>query len=301
MFFAVIHQMMEMKNIMKSFFKYIFVVLISVQTFNSYAWNALGHMVVANIAYERLQPSVRIKIDKMVVDLAKEYPEINEFNQIAPWPDSIRSQKIETFTHWHYINLAFSEDGTPLKNISDADNVVWAVKQIEPIISNSKANPYERARFLAFLVHIVGDIHQPLHTVGRISATNPEGDHGGNLYFVKYPLKNPLKNPQSMTLHKLWDQGIDLFSNDTSSSNIASLSNLITSLYPEKYFGSKVDDLTPENWADEGLAISQAFVYSTPEEQVPNENYSAKGKEVIEERIALSAYRLANLLNDLLA
>ena len=112
---------------------------------------------------------------------------------MGPWPDTLRGQKIELYTRWHYTNLAFSADGTPLKNTVDTDNAVWAINHLLPIIGNTKANRFERARSLAFLVHIVGDLHQPLHSITRISAAHPEGDHGGNLYFIKYPAVKPQK------------------------------------------------------------------------------------------------------------
>jgi S1/P1 nuclease len=270
--------------------------LIGIQSVNSYAWNALGHRVVANIAYDYLELSVRKKVDKMVLDLSKEYPDITYFNQIAPWPDTLRGQKIELYTRWHYINTPFSKDGTPLKDIVDTDNIVWAIESLKVILKNPKANAFERARSLAFLVHLVGDIHQPLHTVGYISAKYPEGDQGGNLYIIKYPAVKP----QSMTLHRLWDQGIDSLTGDTSSENIKIITQAIVSMYPADYFGSKINNLEPVSWAEEGLEVASTFVYSTPENSVPNTMYLDRGRTMVEQKIALSGYRLANMLNQLL-
>lgn len=276
--------------------KYLFFIAGLALSFHCIAWNALGHRVAANIAYERLQPNVRAKVDKMVIDLSKEYPDVTQFTQIAPWPDTLRAQKIDTFTHWHYINIAFSADATPLQDLIDDDNAVWAISKMEPVIKNSAANAYERARFLAFLVHVVADLHQPLHTVARISARHPEGDHGGNLYFVH----SPTSTTQTVTLHKLWDDGLDIFSSEPSQKNVVSLSKLVTSLYPESYFGAKVNDLSPEDWANEGVKLAETFVYTTPEDQLPSSDYMTKGKEIAEQRVALAGYRLANLLNQLL-
>ncbi|MDR3492294.1 MAG: S1/P1 nuclease [Gammaproteobacteria bacterium] len=266
-------------------------------SFNSYSWNAVGHMVVANIAYQNLQPAVRTKVDAMVADLNKEYPYITHFSQLGPWPDALRSQRIESFTHWHYVDLAISGDGTPIKNIADTDNAIWAINKIEPVLKNVKANPYEHARFLAFLVHIVADIHQPLHTVARITAAYPSGDKGGNLYIIKYPAQNP----HVMPLHKLWDEGFELFNNDTSTTHIDALTNQITAQYPIQYFGSKVTELTAADWAKEGVELAPALVYSTPENEVPSPMYITLGKQTAEQRAALAGYRLANLLNLLLA
>ena len=265
-------------------------------SFSCYSWNNIAHMVVANIAYERLQPKTRLKVDKMVSDLATEYPNITQFTQIAPWPDALRAQRLNAFNHWHYIDYAFSTDGTPLKNLVDSDNIIWVINQIEPLIKNTNANPFEHGRFLAFLVHVVGDIHQPLHTVSRISVEYPDGDRGGNLYRVRYPSGSG----QLVNLHKLWDEGFNLFTGSQSQSNVLAISHMITEQYPEEEFGSQVNDLNPENWASEGMKLSANFVYSTPENQRPNDEYVNKAKTIVEQRVALAGYRLANLLNSML-
>lgn len=269
---------------------------IALFSISTHAWNAVGHRVVANIAYERLQPDVRTKIDKMVADLGKEYSSIQSFSDLGPWPDTLRSQKIETFTHWHYIDIPFSDDGTPLKNIIDTDNVIWAINKIEPIVQNSKANPYERARFLAFLVHVIADIHQPLHTTARISAAHPDGDLGGNLFFIK----TPAGNHSTITLHKYWDDGLDVFNVSATPDVIARLSHEITTAYPEDFFGDKLNDLKPEIWGNEGLALSEAYVYSTNENEIPNAQYINNGKELVKQQAALAGYRLARVLNQLI-
>lgn len=262
----------------------------------SYSWNALGHMVIAQIAYDQLNPNVKTKVDKMIADLSKEYPYNTSFYQLGPWADYLRIQKIDIYSHWHYVDLPFSKDGTPLKNLDNTDNIVWAIDQIEPIIANPKANAFERARFLAFLVHVVGDIHQPLHTTSRISVKNPDGDQGGNLYFVKFPASHP----KTIPLHKLWDQGIDIFTGPSTSANVVTLSNEITSLYPKKYFDVKITDLKAINWAQEGFQNVTTVVYSTPENQLPSEAYLQTSRQLVQEEVALAGYRLAAVLNQLL-
>src|SRR5665811_1184861 len=77
----------------------------------SYAWNALGHMVIAEIAYQHVKPETKKKIDNLMNYFQQEYPSVKSFQQLAVWPDSLRSQKIEMFTHWHYIDVPFSTNG----------------------------------------------------------------------------------------------------------------------------------------------------------------------------------------------
>lgn len=273
----------------------IFILLLWLITFESYAWNALGHMVVATIAYDQLKPDIQQKVDQMVADLSKEYPDITTFPQMAPWPDSLRSQQIEIYTHWHYVDKAFSTDGTPVIDISDTDNVLYALKQMEPILRNAHANAYEKARFLAFLIHCVGDIHQPLHTVSKISAAYPYGDQGGNLYYIHYPT-----NAETMSLHKLWDGGIDFLNMKATDANAKNLATVLVSQYPESDFGTKATNLEIDTWGDEGFYLATTLVYQTPENQVPTSDYLTKAKMSAEQQLALAGYRLAHLINDLL-
>lgn len=267
--------------------------LISISTF---AWNAIGHMVVANIAYQNLTPQARAKVDKMVGELNQEYPEMKTFVNIAYWPDSIRSQHIESFTHWHYIDNPYVVDGlsVPVPSIIDTDNAVWAVKTIEQVVKNNDANGYDRARFLSFITHISGDLHQPLHTTALVSEAHPKGDKGGNAYYVKF-------NNERINAHKIWDMGLGVFSGESSIVHTTDIANSIVATYPKAYFGNAVNELDPTVWAQEGVENAKKYVYSTPENQPVSNAYIETGKQLSQKQAALAGYRLANLLNQLLA
>lgn len=260
----------------------------------AFAWNALGHGVIADIAYSRLKPDVKNKVDHLVAYFHSEYPEMHSFQQTADWPDQVRAQHITTYTHWHYIDIGFSNDGTPVKDEKDTDNAVWAINNIKDVVKNNRANPYEHARFLAFLAHIVGDLHQPLHTVTQFSSKHPEGDRGGNLFPVRY-------QHERRNLHFLWDQGLGLFDEDNTPENTDQLSKTIMAHYPESYFGNKVHDLNLDDWTREGMDNAKQYVYTTQADQEPDENYLQAGKKIVEQQTALAGYRLAYMLNQLLA
>lgn len=259
-----------------------------------YSWNAIGHMVIADIAYQNLKPTARAKVDEMVANLHKEYPNTGTFLQLAYWLDEIRGQHIDTYAHWHYIDVPFSTDGTPIKNTIDTDNAVWALNHIECVVKNHSANPYERARFLAFMVHIVGDLHQPLHTVSNITAARPSGDKGGNMFYVRY-------NNERINLHKIWDSGLGAFEGSNSPEHINQISATIMAMYPINSFAAQEQDLTASNWAKDGMAVAQKNVYDTTENQPVSNAYIINGRQVAEKSAALAGYRLANLLNQLLA
>jgi hypothetical protein len=275
-----------------------FLILVFIIPFQILAWNAVGHMVIADIAYKNLKPTVRDKVDKLLVKFNEEYADIKTLQQTAYWPDApLYAQNIRLYARWHYIDVAFSDDGTPLKNLVDSDNIVWAMKELSVIVKNANANAHERARSLAFLTHFVGDIHQPLHTVSRISAAYPDGDKGGNSFPIQYEANGAVLN----NLHKLWDSGVGNFDDDLTSEHVAEISNRITTLYPATYFNSAANDLTFDHWTEEGVELSKTVVYKTSLGKKPSADYIQNGKKIADQRAALAGYRLAAWLNQLLA
>jgi hypothetical protein len=260
---------------------------------SSFAWYALGHMVVADIAYQHLTSTARIEVDKLRNAFGKEYPELGSFEQMAIWPDELRKQNIDMFSHWHYIDLAFSHDGTPVKHIADSDNAVWALEKMTAVIRNKQANPFERARFLAFFAHIVGDLHQPLHTTARISAQYPDGDQGGNLFYVRF-------NGKRKNLHSIWDGVFDEMAGEPNVNVAHSHALRLMAQYPQTFFAHKIDNLNIASWAQEGLFYAKQYAYNTEEEKNLNTAYVKGGKDFAEQQLVLAGYRLAAELNLLL-
>jgi len=259
----------------------------------NFSWNATGHKVIAKIAYDHLNPDARNTVDSLVHDMNQQYPYIKNFSDLAVWPDLIRRQKIETYAHWHYIDIPFSTDGTRLKNVMTTDNALWAVNKMLPIVKNKKANRYERSRFLAFYSHIVSDLHQPLHTVTYVSEEMKNGDRGGNAYHVVY--RNKKDN-----LHHIWDNGVGVFEISDTNENIEHLANQLAAQYSEDSFGEKINQLKPSDWTTEGMLNAKRYVYATPIGEVVSDDYIQKGKSIAEQQAVIAGYRLAKLLNQLL-
>lgn len=257
------------------------------------AWNALGHMVIANIAYQHLTPTAKSNVDKLVGYFSKEYPNMPSLLQMAVWPDAVRSQKIDTFTRWHYVDIPFSDDFTGLHDTVSSDNAVWALTTIKQVVRNEQANVFERARFLAFVVHIAGDLHQPLHTVTRITSAHPEGDRGGNLFKVKWDQKK-------MSLHQLWDGGVGVLNGPAKVDESDVLAKSLMTRYPENFFGDRTKELSLVEWKKEGMKNATTYVYNTEEEKPLGGAYINAGRKVAEEEITLAGYRLGRLLNQLL-
>jgi len=223
---------------------------------------------------------------------------------ISHWADDLNNYPnyFKLFKTLHYIEDAYSEDGTAIPTSIPRDNVVFAISNLRQHLAQAKGNSYEKARSLALLTHFAGDIHQPMHCAEYYSEDFNSGDKGGNYFKVSYkePNGERIKN-----LHMLFDSGLALFpklgySHDvTNPSDVDDIAEQIMHEVPEDYFGSKARILDPEKWEEESheLAID---AHHTPQYRTPSSEYIDKQTTVVEKRLALAGYRLGNLLNEVL-
>ena len=130
---------------------------------NLHAWWDPGHLIVAMIAYMRLEEPAKKQVDDLVKVLGRDYPYVNHFAATGPWPDDLKAEGVRTYDTWHYTNIPYNPKGVALPPPAKI-NVVWAINQMMKVLASDKARPVDKARHLGFLVHFVGDIHQPLHS-----------------------------------------------------------------------------------------------------------------------------------------
>lgn len=282
-----------MKNLS---YKILFIFLLFI-TQVCFAWDGTGHRLIAQIAYDRLTPSAQAKVDQMTGLLDENYPAPSRFLYASTWPDRIRGDGVDAFDHWHYIEKPYSIDGTST-HFPSRENVVWAIYQSQQVLQSPKSNRYEKAIFLQFLVHFTGDAHQPLHCAELYSKQFPQGDRNGNDYLIK--------DNNAQNLHAFWDEGVGLFRNNSrkyplTNAQVKKLAQQITISYPASYFGDKVNDLNPNDWANESYQLAIKNAYKIPENTVPSQDYVTSGQQVAAQQIALAGYRLANLLNKILS
>lgn len=259
------------------------------------AWNADGHRIVAQIAYDNLTPAARQKVTQQMQQFNAIYPKNANFIDAATWPDVLKLQGVTAFNSWHWINMGYSQQGARYYR-PQQQNVVWAINQAQKVLANSNATPFDQALFLAFLIHFTGDIHQPLHCISLYNRQFPQGDTGGHDYTVQAGYGD--------NLHSYWDQGVGYFSADgrrypLSSDQVTQLAKQIEVKYPESYFGPQAHDLNPYDWAHESYTIAKTFVYTIPFNSTPTPQYVAQGQQIVQQRLALAGYRLANVLNQI--
>ena len=272
-------------------------VFLSLQ-FSAQAWNAEGHMVVAQIAYNHLNPVARARCDALIaIALTNSTATTSNFVTASVWADD---NKTALGTgNWHFIDLPFSLDGTSTSGVVAASfDVVQAINLCITNLQNPAAIQSNQAVSLRYLIHFVGDIQQPLHCSTAVSAAHPAGDAGGNSFSVSGFWSN---------LHSLWDAGGGFLTNtisrplDTTSQNILNAKvALIEAAYPYNYTTNLGTIPDPMTWAQESFNIAKTICYSgITNSTAPTTGYLNTAMATTEQRMAQGGHRLADLLNTL--
>jgi S1/P1 Nuclease len=290
------------------------------------AWNGTGHRLVASIAWDNLSDTTR----KKIVNLMRQAPKGNCLRELfnandgereffvaaATWPDILRGgkgiPKQCTDLHkpeWHFKDRFWSgvsgDSQNPPKDLNRPLAKINAVERLEKFRSfvNGNGKVGDRAMGVAWMIHLVGDIHQPLHTSGRVTATEQNGDVGGNTFFVG-PAKIVDGKNLTPKLHGYWDNIVDSadprLPDEKFNEYIARLTTKFQADFPKSHF----QNLEPgqfDNWAIESLRNAQRSAYpkTLKRGQVPNSQYKASTFKVAEESIAEAGYRLADLLESI--
>jgi hypothetical protein len=259
------------------------------------AWGTTGHMLTAQIAYSTLSPQARAEADRLIAVLATADPRTPHFVPAAVWMDEVRGSGLRAMDTWHYINLPINAGGLAEVPAALQTNVVWAIDQAAATLADPEATDFERAFTLRILLHVVGDVHQPLHCVGRFTEALPKGDRGGNLFFIQ-----PVEEGAPDQLHWLWDATVGLYPRIDEESDwqqpIAALAEQIMASHPLPVLPVWRRGIA-EEWAREGFELAHTAVYDGVAEGAPvTREYVARAWAVIPERLALAGYRLAQIL-----
>lgn len=263
------------------------------------AWSDAGHGAIANIAYRHLTPEVRAKVDKLLkTGVGKRHQNLA---MMSFWADEVRDDDDAT---WHYINIHFRTDGKKVTTKALDENVVWAVNKFRARLADESLSDEQRAEAFRYLVHFVGDAHQPLHNVARDTDRYLTGDRGGN----EFPITPGNGLPSWNTnLHRVWDSGCGAFAlpmrawETGANERILELSKTIEKAHPRSSLTNEIKNLNPDSWARTGFNIAKSFAYKTPMGRTPSTSYVKRGQEISMKRAALAGYRLAEILNKALA
>lgn len=298
------------------------------------AWGGIGHMTVAYVAYQRLTPAAKARVRdllKLNPDFANwekqippgTSPEDHDrmiFMIASTWADDIKgesqysddgtdggntpggdssTQNVGYSDHlrhkyWHFVDVAFSPDQTPLPP-TPAPNAQTQIIAFRAVLKSSQPDEL-KSYDLAWLLHLVGDVHQPLHATARVTKDHPKGDAGGN--FVK------LFGDAASNLHSYWDDlpGADCkFCNDKiQCANRAIVLGRILPQAPVKA-ARNTDTAT---WIRESFDYARTNIYREPigvGDQLstiePGSQYEIQANKLARTRIVLAGARLAEVIN----
>ncbi|MDF1757250.1 MAG: S1/P1 nuclease [Legionellaceae bacterium] len=265
--------------------KKITLVFLLIISSNLFAWNALGHRIIAQIAFDNMDGKSRAIASKYNSSLNTNGHSYSMINS-AVWLDHLYSEKYKTLRTLHYIDIPFSTDNTTLPKTNHF-NAVFAILIANQILSDKNSSRLDKAISSRILWHVVGDIHQPMHAVSRISKQYPNGDRGGNLVRLT-------KNPTAKNLHAYWDRGAGKFIG-RKRYRAVDVKNIASEIERKWPCNLKDMQLNPNSWALESYTIARNFSYA----ESFDANYQTKAQEISERRVALAGCRLAALVKNI--
>lgn len=257
------------------------------------AWGNFGHEIIATIAARRLQPSARAAVAKL---LAGE-PYGAGLPAASTWADEIRRERPETL-RWHFVDIPIDQPefvaARDCREIPGAgDCVVAAVERERAILADRRQPQWQRTEALKFVVHLVGDIHQPLHCAER------NGDRGGNDVPVVFFGETQLPTGERWNLHSVWDIGlIQRAQPDGKVYAYAARLNRWLAAQDERRLaaGTFVD------WVNEahGLARTHAYKGVAQQGAALGRAYYEANRVIVDQQLATAGVRLARVLNEAL-
>lgn len=234
----------------------------------AFSWGKTGHRVVAEIAERNLDATAK----KGIKDLLG----VDTLARVANFPDEIRSDRAYDYTAaWHYTSIPTGKTYFDQKRNKDGD-IIEALFRMDETLRDPKKSKEEKAFALKFLVHLMGDVHQPLH-VGLAE------DRGGNTVRVKW-------FKAESNLHTIWDESIIDFQQLSYTEYSTFLNHYTKDDKKEIMKGTFLD------WAKESQE-SRSVVYETGASENLSYEYQFKAKPVVEERLRKAGLRLATVLN----
>jgi hypothetical protein len=253
----------------RSFFGCLLAVcLILASTHHAKAWGPDGHEIVVQLAMQFVSPEVQGNIRQVLGDMS--------FRDAANWMDSMRSQSdYEFMKPWHYIDFAKDKAYEP----STEENIVNRLIIVFNELRHKKILCSEQIKMdLLILFHLMGDIHQPLHT-------GYDDDLGGNRVAIQY---DTIKT----NLHHFWDEDLLRLNNITLTSCLAyyrSLNGVIL---------DTIEGIHPVKWMRENRSLLPT-VYDFQSFLIPTSYVKRTDTMIIKKRLLLAGLRLASMLSKL--
>lgn len=244
----------------------------------AHAWGRLGHRAATIVAEKRLSPAARAAI-RDLLDPGETLADA------SLWADAHRNE-VPGSGAWHFVNVPIVELRYDARFCAPNGCVVSKIGEMKDALANDAAPRDARKLALRMLVHLVEDLHQPLHVGDR-------GDRGGNDLQVRF-------FERGSNLHRVWDEDIIEHHSTDEARWVAELDALAKTDAARKWTSGTV-----ESWADESLAAARQ-AYAIPGSVATLEpgarlrnDYFDTALPVVEQRLAQAAVRLSSMLNEI--
>lgn len=234
-------------------------------------WGATGHRTVGAIAQEHLTKKAKKEIDKLLQGGSLDF--------VSTFGDDIKSDpKYKKLNPWHYVNFPFDTNYEDSDKSKEGD-IITGINYCITVLKDKNSSKEDRAFYLKFLVHLIGDLHQPMH-VGKAE------DKGGNDFQVRWFNKGT-------NLHRVWDSDM-----------IESFNMSYTELAANKKDLSKpqikaIQNGTVLDWTYETQQLAKKAYSSAEIGEKLGYKYSYDHFETVRTQLQKAGIRLAQLLNDI--
>jgi len=236
-------------------------------------WGKTGHRIVGEIAERQLTKEVK----EIVYDIL----DGESLSSVSTWADEMRSNpNFDKYSHWHYVNLPLNVE-YPDADVAE-ENVVSIIKRCVAILKSPSADKEMKKFYLKYLVHLVGDVHQPMH-IGL------KEDYGGSK--IKVTFKGRKGRDTNTNLHVLWDTNLI----DDFKMSFTEWSNHLQNKYGRK----EVKQSNVLEWTFESHWWARDIYKNTPDGSYHSYEYVYKYQPVLEKRLYYAGVRLGNLINEI--
>ena len=233
-------------------------------------WGKNGHRIVGDVAAEYLNPKARKAVDRLLGPTSMAIA--------STWMDDIKSDPAYDHTHdWHWVTIP---DGMTYAETEKNPNgdLIQTLRRLIKELKSGKLSPEEEKKNLKMLIHLVGDIHQPLHVgTGK--------DRGGNDTEVQW-------FSEETNLHRVWDSDMIDYTK-LSYTEFSTAINHPTKKQLRKWQNSNVLD-----WARESMELREQ-VYALPDDGRIGYRYQYKNRDLLDRQLLKAGVRLAGVLNEI--
>lgn len=297
----------------------------------AFSWNDVGHKITGFIAWQRMSPQARENVIRILrtapadSTLAVYYQpygaesddarKLEYFTLVPTWADIVRDFAADSGfrnevrfrkyhkSNWHYDDTFWKQVNGKIELLTgfpEGGLGVSKLKEFDAVLRDASAKSPDKAIAIAWLMHIGGDLHQPLHTSARVTETEEKGDQGGNLFHLT-PVGTP--RDKQVNLHWFWDsivgRNVPIKAGMCESEYIAMLGGRMMKKYPFASVQARLNLGKYEDWQQESFAFNNTIVFSPDlkRNEMPSEQYKKNAFKLAERQLAMAGYRLGETLN----